>query len=42
MFEVEDLRDEPENNMDPDPLSYGHLHHDYTKDLVRELNFGVP
>lgn len=27
MFEVEDLRDEPESGFDPDPLSYGHLNH---------------
>lgn len=34
MFEVEDLRDEPVSFDDPDPLSYGHLKHYYTKDLV--------
>lgn len=36
MFEVEDLRDEPVSSFDPDPLSYGHLQHYYTKDLVLE------
>lgn len=36
MFEVEDFRDEPVSPSDPDPLSYGHLEHHYTKDLVLE------
>lgn len=31
LFEVEDLRDEPTNFWDPDPKSYGHLLHYYTK-----------
>lgn len=35
MFEAEDFRDEPVSQGDIDPLSYGHLLHYYTKDLVR-------
>jgi len=35
MFEAADWRDEPvQSDGDPDPLSYGHLLHYYTKDLV--------
>lgn len=37
MFEVADLRDEPLNEDDTDPLSYGYTHKDYTRDLVREI-----
>lgn len=39
MFEVEDFRDEDVSGTDPDPLSYGHLLHYYTKDLVLEPKF---
>lgn len=34
LFEVEDLADEPLTGTDPDPKSYGYLHHYNTKDLV--------
>lgn len=33
LFEVEDLRDEPETGYETDPNSYDFLHHYYTKDL---------
>lgn len=33
MFEVEDLRDEPETGWTQDTTSYGFTHHIYTKDL---------
>ena len=35
LFEVEDLRDEPETGTVKDSNSYEFLHHYYTKDLVR-------
>lgn len=34
LFEVEDLVDEPVSNFDKDPLSYGHLWHYNTVDLM--------
>lgn len=34
LFEVEDFRDEPLNDDDTNPNSYGYTHKHYTKDLV--------